>query len=220
MSTLVCLDVDGVLNHHKWFKTFAFHEERNRANNARAGGDRPSNPQGSGLFDLAHFCPQNVQTLEHLCHTINAPILVTATMRKRYDLGYFQWIFHQRGVRLGMVGLTPDYRGFPDPVLREKHHNKRGLEIEAWCLLHLSSETLQDLQLVILDDDGDFGRLGPWRIRTSLHTEGLQPKHIEEVLEIVECMPPAGRTILNSPNPLWTSEWASFLYGGHQAAFL
>lgn len=185
---IVCLDVDGVLNHFAWFASFAYRIQQN--------------VKDSRTFLSRHrhdICSWNVAHLNRLCHTLGAQVLLTSTWRKNISLGDFRELLRSKGGNIDLIGATTPHLTRP---YEKEPGVLRGLEIEDWINSNVPRDSLDDLQLIILDDDSDFGRLLPWLIKTSLFGEGLTSAHVDSAIAMAMTEDNAGK-LLKIQNPLW-----------------
>lgn len=148
------------------------------------------------------ICPWNVHYMNVLGQILGAEFLLTSTWRKFYSYQKVGQLLRQAGGNVNFVGQTVNWltREYESGVKRNRV--QRGLEIEDWIEKNVPFSELDNLQLIIVDDDSDFGRLLPWHVRTSLYDEGLEEKALVEALEKAVMLPNAGK-LLKTPNSLW-----------------
>lgn len=207
---LVFLDIDGVLNSHRFL----------RAKAAR-GRYTPG----------AQLDPVNVGHLNDLVERMGAFIVVSSSWRNHGREKLARWL-GARGLRRPLtriVATLPSH--LPHDWIEWGDEQRsgiyRGLEIEAWMLRHLDQEALDSTRIVILDDDSDFGRLRTHWVRTTLFDgpdtldpkkynytgpySGLQAGHVEQAVKLFEGQGTIG-SVLATPNPHWSEKARAALY--------
>lgn len=204
---IIFLDIDGVLNSHKFMRTLTLSDEE----------------RASRKLD-----PHNVAILNALCVALDANIVVSSSWRGHGTTKLGGWL-HRKGLRINrVVDCLPTHlpRGWVNWDNAERSNMFRGLEIEAW-MLQQTLVPLDRLKFVIIDDDGDMGRLRPHWVRTTMFEgpetldpvkyrytgpySGLQAEHVEQAVQVVKAMPPAA-ILLAEPNPNWTETARAALY--------
>ncbi len=223
---LIFLDIDGVLNSHKFGRRKLTIEEEQR--------------------QIEKLDPHNVAILNALCVAADAYIVITSTWRTHGPAKIGEWL-QQRGLGINrVIACLPNHlpRGWVKWEAQfgpKRSRFFRGLEIEAW-LLRQGRVALDRIKFVIIDDDGDMGRLRPFWVRTTMFEgpetldpvkynytgpySGLQAEHVgQAVLKATEM--PTADVLLAEPNEHWTDEAKGVLYPsltgysprGHDSAF-
>lgn len=211
LRALIFLDVDGVLNHKKWFKSQI--PKRGRTEMEYYGS----------LID-----PVAVKNLNWLVQESDAEIVVSSTWRLRH-MDKLPHLLNERGLEDRVVGpttqaviidRTPDIYVDDTPWIRKPEDRprnytrfvfERGMEIEHW-LRHNRLEQLDEQRLIIIDDGGDFSRLSPWHIKTSFYKGGLHRCTAEKALRRLQRARPVGE-VLSKPHKMLTCEGrVEFLY--------
>lgn len=128
---ILFLDIDGVLNSDLWYKS-----------------------EKSKEFDgvLSHFDPKLVVILNNLVQKTEAKIVISSTWRNKYSNEELTKILENAGLKLDIVGFTPDLRRNEDYILR-------GNEILKWCMDNedlLGCKWKDYHDFAILDDNTDF----------------------------------------------------------------
>ena len=174
---------------------------------------------------LNNLDPENVRHLNDLCVQADARIVVSSSWRNHGRARLARWLgahglqrpYHRVMATLPLF-LPGDWIEWGEA---ERSDIYRGLEIEAWMLQNLDEEALGSTRIVILDDDGDMGRLGHLWVRTTCFSgpdeldpvkyrytgpyNGLQTEHVDQALRLLEGQKPIG-TLLAVPNPHWTGK--------------
>jgi len=101
IRNLVCLDVDGVLNHHQWFSSFVCHKDQQRANIMYLRGKPRS--RYHIWSQMADLCAWNIRVLNELCHRLKASILLTSTWRRGDYLWDLQKVLEMRGLNVDIT---------------------------------------------------------------------------------------------------------------------
>lgn len=179
VTRVLGLDVDGVLNSSTFLQTW-------KENSSDSMDD----------FFAAMLDPQAVACLNRLVKAAGIDlILLSSSWRKHCTPEAMTTLLQDKGFEGTIAGSTgtlnqwwvnwsipeiPRRQGldFADPFT-SKH--ERGIEIELWLQERFTTaQERRDIQLAILDDDSDMGRLLPWHVQT-LHKFGLRDRHIEQV---------------------------------------
>ncbi|HUU87640.1 MAG TPA: HAD domain-containing protein [Candidatus Glassbacteria bacterium] len=113
---------------------------------------------------------QAVSVLNEIIEKSDSKIVISSTWRKIYPLPKIVEALENKGFKHSnkIIGCTPIY-----------DVGVRGDEIQEW-LDHMAIDSF-----AILDDDSDMKNLKPHLVQTTWK-EGLQPEHIERVLNILE----------------------------------
>ena len=176
---VVFLDIDGVLNSPKNYRTWA---QKTRE------GDHARDPQSviaevqSGRPEADRnaiwlFDPDMVERLNHITDTGNADIVVSSSWRLFYGEARFPelaQLMRDAGITGPILGMTPS------------RWYQRGEAIRQW----LYSERPGGSRLVILDDEypSEFPGLRPWLQQTS-STVGIQEGDVTEALQKLTAAP-------------------------------
>lgn len=198
---ILFLDIDGVLNHHPWFHS----EERRKADEAARALWKGSldDPEWRLAHSRAQLDPACVARLNVLVEATRCEVVVSSTWRMGKSPELLEELLRDRGFKHPILDTTP--------VLSDRHHTgkrnetHRGMEIECW----LRQNRPDERHIAIVDDDGDFGRLRSWWVRTSSTGGGLTTRKIGKLdATLLRPCP-----VLDTPNPLWTPEAMEALYG-------
>ena len=129
---IIFLDIDGVLNHEKFYK------ERFKRRYE----------EGVMSYPLSEIDPQAVQNLNVLCKETGANVVISSTW-KHSGFDYCVDVLERSGFTGVIIDTTPDLRG-DDYV--------RGNEIHKWIKDNkdLVGPYYQFTEYVILDDDSDM----------------------------------------------------------------
>ncbi|MCG8576836.1 MAG: HAD domain-containing protein [Flavobacteriales bacterium] len=128
---LLFLDIDGVLNSDLWYKSEQCKKQQEPLN---------------------HFDPKNVSILNNLVKKTEAKVVITSTWRNNHSQEDLKQILKAAGLKIEIVGFTPDLRRNQDFVIR-------GNEILKWCMdneVILGCEWKSYHDFAILDDNSDF----------------------------------------------------------------
>lgn len=177
MASVLVLDIDGILVSHGWWKR-------------RPG--KATNEMTQEEHDLFQIDPDAVETLNQVVEQCGIELIVlSSTWRITHTSGQMTRLLRQKGFRPRITYNTPrltmNWLREDSPAKSmlgtsstgvHLHDYGRGMEIE--ILLQQLFKTREErlaIQLVILDDDSDMGRLLPWLVQTSF-ASGLLPNHI------------------------------------------
>lgn len=153
---IIFLDIDGVLNSWRYYKSIV------------ASGRRITRAHAD------HFDPKAVKVLNEILEKSGAKIVVSSTWRLKYE-DYeanplvridMAKVLREQGVVGEVIGITPRL-------------GLRGTEIQAWLDENPGIESF-----VILDDDSDMGHLMPKLVLTHIK-DGLRRRHIEPILHVL-----------------------------------
>lgn len=128
---ILFLDIDGVLNSDLWYKSKDVKQIK-----------KP----------LHHFDPKPVAVINNLVKKIEAKVVITSTWRNQYSNAELVDILLKVGLKIDVIGFTPDLKRLDDSVVR-------GNEILKWCI---DNESLIGCKwkdysnFAIIDDNTDF----------------------------------------------------------------
>lgn len=130
---IIFLDIDGVLNHHKFYKV--------------------KDPNIIKILELnLHLDPRSVKLLNAICEATGAKIVLSSTWRRHQSLEVAREIFKRKGFEGEIIDKTPDLtKDNPDFV--------RGNEILKWIKLNealLGNDYKNYKEYAILDDKTFF----------------------------------------------------------------
>lgn len=130
---IVFLDIDGVLNHEKWYR------ERMEA---RERGEE------FAPYPLSEIDPKCVEVLNDICAATGAKIVISSTWRHS-GIEYCRNVLNKCGLTAEIIDITPSNRS--DMCLR-------GNEILKWIKdnKELVGDYYNFTEYVILDDDSDM----------------------------------------------------------------
>jgi hypothetical protein len=219
---IIGLDIDGVFNSHGWFGCALRETLRSQA---VTDFDR----------QVAKLDPRCVKRLNTIIEENDAYIVITSSWRTN-GLETLRKYLSAAGLKEPerIIGVLPYAmpRGWVQFDSDYEHsYWMRGLETEIWVLQHI--ENPEQVRLVFIDDDSDFGRLKDlcW-VRTTLFSgpetldpvkynytgpyNGLQDDHIRQVRLRFEAQAEqtAGAIIVAEPHPQLTELGRKALYGG------
>lgn len=156
---VIFLDVDGVLNDY---------------------GQLIESYDDGGGNDV--ICADMVARLNKIIDATDAVCVLSSTWRIAFGMQKTLDLMKKRGFTGEMIGETPD-------MVTWRCSSTRGHECAAWLE---ENDHIQVESYLILDDDEDFPGMEDRRIRTSFGhantpagTEGLQDRHIEQAIEIL-----------------------------------
>lgn len=134
---IIFLDLDGVLNHEKFYtETFEKHK-----NNDVEWHER-------------YFCPKTVLLLNKITDETSAKIVFSSSHRFYFEtFEELKYNFKLAGITGELIGITPKLR-----FLGDTHSVPRGCEIKAWIEQNkgIIGEKVTKLKYAILDDDSDM----------------------------------------------------------------
>lgn len=134
MIKIIFLDIDGVLNSHKWY-----HERLSRQT------------------DLDEFDPNCVSLINKLTDVTGAKIVLSSSWRRGKSLNELKQLFKDVGITGELIGKTPILSFLCD--IENYHYSvPRGNEIKAWIEINRYALNSKDfkLQYVIIDDESDM----------------------------------------------------------------
>ena len=149
MLKVLFLDLDGVLNTHKWWR------------------ERPPKHPEMTKFER-DISPYNIGILNEVLAATGAKVVVSSTWRKNFTLKQLQEGLASVGFTGEIIDVTPDLSGAPKPSGYLWSARARGDEIEQW----LSKMGDPRPVFAIVDDDGDMGEHKPRLVQTD-HEDGL-----------------------------------------------
>ena len=107
---ILFLDIDGVLNSHKWY-------EHNK--------DEIALQSGLMWRHVEELDPAACRLVNELCMSESLSIVISSTWRRLHTIGEIQMMFAKRGLHAPVISATGQLRsGF------------RGKEIEEWLAMH------------------------------------------------------------------------------------
>lgn len=168
MSVLF-LDVDGVLNSERWFRSgkgkCVRHKAARYLQKHRCGAH--TDKHTTYMLRETHIDPAALSLLNQALRRTDAHIVVCSTwrlfpstLRALAPCGIDRW--DKR-----FLGVTPSLNG------------KRGHEIQAWMDTHKYND-----RFAILDDDADMVHLTPHLIQTSWRN-GMLPRHRDALMRAI-----------------------------------
>lgn len=153
---VIFLDIDGVLNSHKFFK------ERNE----EAEGVRPFN--GDRIeYKLADIDLKAVALLNDLFEKTGAKVVISSVWRLSLSVDQLKTIFKRVGFKGEIIDKTVQLRSI------------RGLEIAQWMETNPGVESF-----VILDDDSDMGDLMNRLVKTTFD-DGLTENEVVKAVALL-----------------------------------
>lgn len=130
-------------------------------------------------FEPGVFDKVAVSILNTMIVATEARVVISSSWRFMYEYDEMVTLLRNHGFTGDIIGVTPK---IIDSTI------SRGAEIGAWignyAVCHPYGDTPID-GIVILDDDTNMGRLGALLVKTQTEI-GLQPKHIEQVVDLFE----------------------------------
>lgn len=164
----VFLDVDGVLNSRKYFRSDGYKIERC---NASKTAEELDIAIGIGQLGAPHIERLNRLVLPDVV------FILSSSWRLFYKLEDMQFMLEQKGFKGRIAGKTPTFNDGP-----------RGREIAAWIEneleIEIASGELAWPMFVIFDDEQDMDRLRGRLIKTEYDT-GLQDEHVDRALQML-----------------------------------
>ena len=158
------LDVDGVLNSEKWYRSIRKVES-----------------------ELSHFDPAAVEILNRILYVNrDLEVVISSAWRKSHSHVDIAYLLLDKGLRIEhidrFIGSTPEC-GYDlcDKMGLESRYAGRGLEIATW----LDSIEVPEYSFVIIDDSSDMWVLKDQLVRTNCR-KGLLEEHINEVNRALE----------------------------------
>lgn len=158
MKPVIFLDIDGVLNSHRFFLA--------------RGKHRPENGEPFWHHDVD---PGAVATLNRVVQASGAELVLSSTWRLLWPLTEVSDLLRSRGLSRPLLDKTPEWRTRRGNVVGVYGH--RGDEIQAW----LNAQPEPPSGIAIVDDDADMAHLLPWLVQTDA-VEGLTGAHVDAVL--------------------------------------
>lgn len=159
------LDIDGVLNCERWFRSPEYRIARNRFKERKLVA---SNEEIGNELWATHIDPTALALLKSIIAELSLSVVLSSTWRM---LASGCLALEKAG--LSFIGKTPEL------------NTPRGREIQHWLDANRFSGTF-----AILDDDGDMEHLMPTLIQTSVK-DGFTEKHAQRLREIFAPEPPA-----------------------------
>lgn len=172
------LDLDGVCNSGRYFKSLA-----DRV--ARGLGDESRLEQyASGMLD-----PDAIGELNRVVRKTGAVVVISSTWRHGHPLTHISRMLRFRGFEGHVIGATPELHGIRTPAFQkfldenpghiDGTRNCRGNEIQAWLDVVPAVQSF-----AILDDDSDMGHLEARFVKTS-NEIGLTTVEADRAIEIL-----------------------------------
>lgn len=183
---VIFLDIDGVLNHQKWYKTRI---------EIKQGTD---NKDWSDRYPFYEFDPESVKVLNYIIENTGAKVVISSTWRHGRTVSDLQHILNSVGFNGEIIDTTPSLNA---RIGKESagYTVPRGCEIDWWLDNHgkfqrinWSQERQQEYidkaevkNYVILDDDSDmlFSQREHF-VQTSWE-DGLTNEKANKVIEIL-----------------------------------
>ncbi len=151
------LDIDGVLNCHRYFVALGICTARH----------------GTDEWVALQLDPAAVGRLNAIIDATGAEVVISSSWRLAYSQGTIARALRARGF-LGKVISMTGYRSDGDST------NRRGFEIQDW----LDANAPFERRLVILDDSSDFGNLLRFHVKTSW-LDGLLDCHVPQAINML-----------------------------------
>ena len=121
-TRIIFLDIDGVLNHHGYFRTAKDKNERDPID------------------------PENVKALNKIIENTGAKVVISSTWRMFYDHKAIQRLLDAKGFEGEVIGETPDI------YTEYKFNAPRGCEIDLWIKNNMESPYSYRRYVIIDDD--------------------------------------------------------------------
>ncbi len=152
---IIFLDVDGVLNYQLFYEARYKKLQRNnkiplyKVVKKHLKKLVKKNEIGRMKFYQSQMCPERMRWLNNLCEETNSGVVLSASMRGRWDVITLNRIFQGCGATFTIIGKTGHT---VDRV--------RGVEIHNWlrdnCMQWFGVNYYDFYRYVILDDDSDM----------------------------------------------------------------
>jgi len=157
---IIFLDIDGVLNNAKWYKTDEFKSITNKDD------------------DICHFDPKCVANLNKITSETNAKIVISSSWRMLKTREELVTLFERVGIKGEIIGETESlhYKDTFKPV-------PRGLEILKWIRDNHYKLRTGFENYIILDDDVDMLESQKEHFFNTNSEVGLTFEKIDEVIE-------------------------------------
>ena len=160
---LIFLDFDGVINTMGTYGRF--------------------HAAGEVLSNRLPVEPSCMEILNRIIERTGAKVVVSSSWRNfaRGDRTMLQGLLAREGFRGEVVGVTPPSFRLKELVRwgeRDRNWSQRGDEIKKWL-----DEQPEKHEFVVLDDDSDMDVVKDRFVQTDCR-EGLQEKHLEQVLRL------------------------------------
>lgn len=184
MRNIIFLDIDGVLNHEKFFVE-RFQQKAMLVNETK------------DQWEVNQFCQKSVDYLNNIITECNAEIVVSSTWRNSRTVENLQKLFDKVGIKGSVIGKTGSF------YHKELKSNlPRGIDIKEWLynqgFYHINWNKEKQLEVMeksninnylILDDDSDmlycqrnhFCHILP----SPRNKEGLNEKYMKQSIEIL-----------------------------------
>lgn len=179
---IIFLDIDGVLNHQKWY------------NHRMDILD-----QFEGQYPKGEFCPETIELLNKLIENTGAKVVVSSTWRLGRTIEELQNILNSVGFKGEVIGTTPHFGSITLKGQASGYTIPRGCEIDWW--LHQNDfqrinwsrekqiEYLQKSKVknyIILDDDSDMlYNQREHYVKCNAYGDGFNQECYEKALKIL-----------------------------------
>ena len=143
---IIFLDIDGVLNHHTFFKK-RYNEKRHEKTIKKENGKLTKKSKVDFYGEMID--PESVEILNELIEETKAKIVISSTWRIGKDIETLQMILDKHGFIGEIIDKTPRGCGC----------YKRGNEIYEWIRANdkmLGAASYEFKSYIILDDDSDM----------------------------------------------------------------
>ena len=170
---IIFLDIDGVLNHHQFYKER--HKERHK--------ERLENPDREKLSDFEHNCDEidsnSVELLNEIVEKTDVKFVISSTWRILHSLEEIQSYLSHHNFKGEIIGKTP--RGCGNCL--------RGNEILDWMKANedvMGAPYHEYTSYLILDDDSDMLY---WQRNNFINIDryvGLTPKNVYKAVRFLE----------------------------------
>lgn len=183
---VVILDVDGVLNHQKFYDW--------RSKQMTAGKWKP-------VKGLDNFSPESIKYLNMLTDATGAKIVLSASMRFDGTIPQLQKLFKRAGVTGDIIGRTPFLQSITSPLMSKETSisTPRGIEIRWWLneqgfkrISWSKSSQAEKLKksrvtnYVILDDDSDMLlEQQEHFVKCNAYKDGFNEKCLQKAINIL-----------------------------------
>lgn len=127
LTRIIFLDMDGVMNNYRYFRTAKHKSEKDP------------------------ICPDAVKELNWIVDTTDAKIVISSTWRMFYNYDAMQNLLDNKGFKGEVIGETPDVYS------SHKYNAPRGAEINDWITANIDDSEIHEYRrYVIIDDDSDM----------------------------------------------------------------
>lgn len=179
MTSIVFLDMDGVLNSVDYFDSTRSHD----------WGDAGRPDVGTDPWYVHMVDPAAVQRLNGIIDATGAQVVLSSSWRYHCDPEMMQRVLEARGFTGQVIARTPtaaNCRGKGIAVIGEL---TRGHEIHLWLVENTHLNVMDSF--VILDDMGPraFAHMAPHLVQTSWG-RGLLDEHIGPAIRMIQEGPP------------------------------